>query len=76
MDLLFATDSWWNWEAEKTYQLLKAQNPELVQAAQAGRGGVADAETRGGVGRGERALSLVPLEGGGEVEKREGSESD
>lgn len=44
MDLLFATDSWWNWEAEKTFGILKEQNPELVQAAQRGHS-VVDPET-------------------------------
>ncbi|MCJ1400726.1 hypothetical protein MMC11_003934 [Xylographa trunciseda] len=33
MDLVFASDSIWNWEAEKNYKLLVEQNPELVQAA-------------------------------------------
>ena len=67
MDLLFATDSWWNWEAERTYKMLKEQNPELVQAAQHGEG-VVGTETslkRGG-GRG---LSLVP-HGDGEVHEK------
>lgn len=74
MDLLFATNSWWNWEAEKTYAMLKEQNPELVQAAQHGQG-VVDAETslkRGG-GRG---LSLVPHGDGGVQEKQVDLESD
>ena len=44
MDLLFATDSWWNWEAEKTFAMLREQNPELVQAAQRGQS-VVDPET-------------------------------
>ncbi|KAI4147139.1 MAG: hypothetical protein L6R39_003214 [Caloplaca ligustica] len=44
MDLLFAADSIWNWEAERNYKLLVQQNPELVQAA--GRGeSVVDPET-------------------------------
>ncbi|KAL8997384.1 MAG: hypothetical protein Q9169_003315 [Polycauliona sp. 2 TL-2023] len=30
MDLLFASDSWWNWDAEKTFARLKAENPDLV----------------------------------------------
>lgn len=33
MNLVFASDSIWNWEAEKNYKLLVEQNPELVQAA-------------------------------------------
>lgn len=36
MDLLFASPSWWNWEAEKNFALLKARNPELVQATRRG----------------------------------------
>lgn len=36
MNLVFASDSWFNWEAEKSYKLLTEQNPELVQAAQRG----------------------------------------
>ncbi|KAG7002003.1 hypothetical protein G7Y79_00030g065360 [Physcia stellaris] len=36
MNLVFASDSWFNWEAEKSYKLLSEQNPELVQAAQRG----------------------------------------
>ncbi len=54
MDLLFAADSPWNWEAEKNFRLLKEQNPDLVQAAQRGHS-VIDPETglprRGSVGR-------------------------
>ena len=34
MDLLFASNSWWNWDAEKEYARLKQENPDLVQAAQ------------------------------------------
>lgn len=37
MNLLFAADSPWNWEAEKNYAILKAENPGLVQAAQRGK---------------------------------------
>lgn len=69
MDLLFATPSWWNWEAERTYAMLKAQNPELVQAAVAKKGGSVvdhDAETGLKMRRGGE-LSLVPH---GEAEKR------
>jgi sugar porter (SP) family MFS transporter len=33
MDLLFASPSPWAWEAEKTFARLKAERPELVQAA-------------------------------------------
>lgn len=37
MNLLFAADSPWNWEAERNYAILKEENPELVQAAQRGK---------------------------------------
>lgn len=36
MNLLFASDSIWNWNAEKNFALLKEQNPDLVQAARRG----------------------------------------
>ncbi len=54
MDLVFASDSPWNWEAEKNFKILKEQNPDLVQAAQRGHS-VADPET--GL---PRRASLVP----------------
>ena len=44
MNLVFACDSIWNWEAEKNYAILKEENPELVQAAQRAKS-VADPET-------------------------------
>jgi hypothetical protein len=44
MNLDFAADSIWNWEAEKNYKILKKENPDLVQAAQGGRS-VVDLET-------------------------------
>ena len=53
MNLVFASDSPWNWEAEKNYKILKEQNPELVQAAQRGHSVVGDIE-------GGRRASLVP----------------
>ncbi|KAL6240257.1 hypothetical protein RBB50_012823 [Rhinocladiella similis] len=36
MDLVFASDSIWNWEAEKNFAILKEENPELIQAAKRG----------------------------------------
>lgn len=36
MDLVFAADSIWNWEAEKNFARLKEENPQLVQAAKHG----------------------------------------
>ena len=55
MNLVFASDSIWNWEAERNYAILKEQNPELVQAARRGDS-VVDPET----GLGKRQGSLVP----------------
>jgi len=54
MNLVFASDSIWNWEAEKNFAVLKEQNPELVQAARRG-GSVVDPETGA-----KRQGSLVP----------------
>lgn len=58
MNLVFASDSIWTWEAERNFAILKEQNPELVQAAQRGNS-VIDPETgmpmktgRGSVARG------------------------
>lgn len=36
MNLVFASDSIWNWDAEKNFAILKEENPELVQAARRG----------------------------------------
>ncbi|MCJ1286584.1 hypothetical protein MMC26_005930 [Xylographa opegraphella] len=44
MNLLFASDSIWNWDAERNFAILKEQNPDLVQAAQRGHS-VIDPET-------------------------------
>ena len=44
MDLLFASNSWWNWDAEKNFARLKEENPELVMTAQRGMS-VVDPET-------------------------------
>ena len=44
MDLVFASDSIWTWEAEKNFKILKEQNPQLVQAARRGHS-VVDPET-------------------------------
>ena len=54
MNLLFAADSIWNWEAEKHYAILKERNPELVQAAERGNsvvGGELGGSRRGSAGR-------------------------
>lgn len=33
IDLLFAADTPWTWDAERTFAQLKAENPDLSQAA-------------------------------------------
>lgn len=45
MNLVFAADSIWNWEAERNFKILKEQNPELVQAAHRGQSINLDPET-------------------------------
>lgn len=63
MNLLFASDSIWNWDAEKNFAILKEENPELVQAARRGSSVVGDAVRRSSgvsVEKGEgRKASLV-----------------
>lgn len=44
MNLVFACDSIWNWEAERNFAILKEENPELVQAAKRSKS-VVDPET-------------------------------
>ncbi|KAK4905858.1 hypothetical protein LTR49_024904 [Elasticomyces elasticus] len=44
MNLVFASDSIWEWEAEKNFKILQAENPGLVKAARMGSLG-ADPET-------------------------------
>lgn len=56
MDLLFAADTWWNWDAESTFARLKAENPELVQGGSR-KTSVIDPET-GKPARLELTLSL------------------
>ncbi|KAI9796668.1 MAG: hypothetical protein M1835_003464 [Candelina submexicana] len=60
MNLLFASDSIWNWEAEKNYAILKEQNPELVQAAKRAHSTALDPETGlpTGPARASRNMSL------------------
>ena len=36
MDLLFASDSIWTWDAEKNFARLKQEHPDLVEAARSG----------------------------------------
>jgi hypothetical protein len=40
MDLLFASSSPFVWDAEKTFERLKAERPELIAAAKKGTSGV------------------------------------
>ena len=70
MNLVFAADSIWNWEAEKNFKILVEENPDLVQAARRGSAAI-DPETglpkvdrNGSIGSGEkdgapRKMSLV-----------------
>jgi len=44
MDLLFAADSPWVWDAEKKFRELQESNPDLVASARRGNS-VADAES-------------------------------
>ena len=44
MDLLFAADTPWNWDAETKFKQLKEENPDIVHAAAHGRA-VIDPET-------------------------------
>ncbi|KAL8696320.1 MAG: hypothetical protein Q9201_007720 [Fulgogasparrea decipioides] len=74
MDLLFAADSWWNWDAERTFARLKEENPDLVQAAQRHRSVVSGTEVGlPSVRKGSRGMSLVP---GGEGDKGSPDGSD
>ena len=79
MNLLFASDSVWNWEAEKNFALLKEQNPELVQAAERGHS-VVDPETglprRGSVTAGKGILDANTLKVHHEHRELSSNESD
>lgn len=56
MNLVFASDSIWTWDAEREFKLLKEQNPQIVQANAVRVGSKVDTEF-GIVGE-ERGLSL------------------
>lgn len=63
MDLLFAADSIWNWEAEKNYRRLVEENPQLVQAAKRSQS-VVDPESGAIKGGGDvRRSSLAAVYG-------------
>jgi MFS family permease len=68
MDLLFAADTPWVWDAEKNFALLKEQNPDLVNAARRGSS-VVDPET--GIRRVSvtGVTSLETMERGGSKEE-------
>ena len=71
MNLVFASDSIWNWEAEKNYKILVEENPDLVQAARRGSAvvdpetGLPKPERMGSTDEkdGTRKASLMPGEG-------------
>lgn len=79
MDLVFASDSIWTWEAEKNFARLKAENPQLVQAAKSGHG-VVDPEKgvesrKASLVPGRRA-SLVPRDDGADGSKGTSNDND
>ena len=74
MDLVFASDSIWTWNAEKNYKFLCEQNPQLVQAARRGQS-VVDPES-GMKSRTGRQFSLDPREVNGNAGLREGENSE
>ncbi|KAF7180082.1 hypothetical protein CNMCM7691_009248 [Aspergillus felis] len=57
MDLVFASDSIWNWEAEKNFAKLKAENPDLIQTGKR-TNSVMDAEKGALSSRRESSASL------------------
>ena len=61
MDLLFASNSWWNWEAEKNFARLKEERPDLVTAGDLRRrSSTVDPETGMKI-RGSRKSSFTPV---------------
>lgn len=72
MNLVFAADSIWNWDAEKNYKLLIEENPDLIQAARRGSAvidpetGLPKPERRASAGEkdGARRVSLIPQKQG------------
>lgn len=65
MNLLFAADTPWVWDAEKNYARLIEENPDLVMAAQRGQSVSGDLEGAGAAARrrsstgGARKFSLA-----------------
>ncbi|KAF5127491.1 Sugar transporter STL1 [Metarhizium anisopliae] len=79
MDLVFASDSIWTWEAEKNFARLKAENPQLVQAAKSGHGVVdpeKGAESRKASLVPGRRASLVPRDDGADGSKGMSNDND
>ncbi|KAK8915060.1 Sugar transporter STL1 [Metarhizium anisopliae] len=79
MDLVFASDSIWTWEAEKNFARLKAENPQLVQAAKSGHGVVdpeKGAESRKASLVPGRRASLVPRDDGADGSKGTSNDND
>ncbi|RMY19458.1 hypothetical protein D0867_04670 [Hortaea werneckii] len=69
MNLVFAADSVWTWDAEKHFAKLKEQNPDLVQAARRGSsvgegqvGVVRRLSLEGNEKKGARRVSLAAAE--------------
>jgi hypothetical protein len=58
MDLVFASDSIWTWEAEKNFAKLKAENPDLIQTGKR-TNSVMDAEKGALPSRRESGASLT-----------------
>ena len=69
MNVVFASDSIWNWEAEKNYKLLHKQNPQLLKATPRNHSGL-DPETglRNGIVARNMSLDVNALE----VQSRDG----
>jgi hypothetical protein len=69
MNLLFAADTPWVWDAERNYRILVEENPDLVQAARRGSMAAGDLEEqlrKGSVAsQGERRRVSLAVRGGG-----------
>ena len=61
MNMVFASDSIWNWEAEKNFKILKEQNPELEHATRR-KQSIVDDEMGVKTGHGRGVTSLVTRE--------------
>lgn len=88
MNLLFASDSPWVWDAEENFKQLVAENPGLVQAAKRGSmagGDIEEQLRQRSVGGGDRKFSLATgaerrasqantEKGHGDISEKEGKE--